>query len=151
MDFAAYSCCIAIPLTAMRLLVDGTEDMTMEEMPIIFAALGIIAATAAPITYAVLAWRRVWIALPSALVCTLSIAWLHSGMAMAVDDLNFMGNGTTWFGLSLPLFAFHAGIAATVFGTLFVLRCCGLRLLAVGNGYARRGTRPAPTTLAAAR
>jgi hypothetical protein len=135
-DFAAMSCAIALPLTIARLGAESEGEPSASEWLTILGVMAVIAASAAPICYAVLAWRRLPWALLAAAGWSLAIGLAHGLLSLWTTQLNIVGSNTTWTGAVFSSTVFHAAIAVTCGGTLAALRLCGLKLLVVAHSTA---------------
>jgi hypothetical protein len=131
LDFAALSCAVAAPLAAAR-LVNESGAWHAGDWPMFLAIEALVAATAAPIAYAVVACRRVWLAALIAAAWPLLIGGIHSWLGHWYTDLLFSGRIPQFGGIYIELVAFHSAIAFTVVATLAPLRLFGLQLLVVG-------------------
>jgi len=132
MDFAAMFLAVAFPLTLFRVLV-GTFDGDGAAVLLFVTLLSLLVlATAGPMARAVLAARRRLLWLGAAALWIVAVAWGHSLLSQLVPDFNLVSSNFTFFGLQLETMALHVGIATAVAAPLFVLRCCGLKLLVVG-------------------
>jgi hypothetical protein len=131
MDFAAYSLGVAAALAAIRLAIQA-EVLGADTLLVVLAVLLAVLLVAAPSAYAIVAWRRLWLALVAAAFWTAAVAAGHSLLASAFEGLNFFGSTGPYFaGLHLPLLAFCTGAAALVAVTMTTLRLFGLRLITV--------------------
>jgi hypothetical protein len=131
LDFAALSCAVAAPLTAAR-LVNESGAWQAGDWPMFLAIEALVAGTAAPVAYAIVACRRVWLAALIAAAWPLLIGGIHSWLGHWYNDLLFSGGTPQFAGLHIEMMAFHAGIGLTLVATLAPLRLFGLQLLVVG-------------------
>jgi hypothetical protein len=131
LDFAALSCAVAAPLTAAR-LVSESGAWSAGDWPLFVIIGTLVALTAAPLAYAVVALRRIWLAIVVAAVWPLVVSFSHSWLGRFYDDLLLSAGSPLFAGLHLEMVAFHAGIALTMILTLAPLRLFGLQLLVVG-------------------
>jgi hypothetical protein len=131
MDYAAYSLGVAAALAAVRLAIQA-EVLDPDTLLVILAVLLTVLLVAAPVTYAIVTWRRLWLALVAAAVWTLGVAGAHSLLASVFEDLDFFGStGPYLADMHLPLLGFCAGAALLVAATMTTLRLFGLRLITV--------------------
>lgn len=131
MDFAAYSLGIAAALAAIRLAIQA-EVLDPDMLLVIFAILLTVLLVAAPIAYAVVTWRWLWLALVAAAVWTFAVTAVHSLLASVLEDLDFFDSTSPVVtGLHLPLLGFCGGAAGIVAATMTTLRLFGLRLITV--------------------
>jgi hypothetical protein len=128
MDFAAMFCAVALPLTLGRVLIDAHGD-DGANLLVFMGIFGlIVAATAAPLAYAVLAGRR-WFWFAGAAIWVVGISWCQSLLVALAPDLNLFDTSASFLGLHLGLVAFHVGISASIAVPIGALRLCGLELL----------------------
>lgn len=131
MDFAAYSLGVAAALAATRLAVqaDVLDAESLLEVAVVMVAVTL---SAAPVVYALAAWRNVWLTLLAAGLWTMAVAAANSWLAHFVPVLDVFGETATSFAaVRLHLVTFYAGIALLVATTLITLRCFGLKLIVV--------------------
>jgi hypothetical protein len=131
LDLAGLSCGLAVPLMIIRLLDEYSASGTNGQWLSIFAALAAVAATAAPVSYLVLAWRHPIAVMIAAAGWILLISWTHSLLALWIKDLDIVGGAITDAGLTPQIAVFHAGVATTCMATFAMLRLFGLKLLVV--------------------
>jgi hypothetical protein len=132
LDFAALSCAVAAPLAVAR-LVNESGAWSASDWPLFVSIGTLVAVTAAPLAYAVVACRRAWFIAFLAMAWPLLIGAMHSWLGSWYDELLFSG-GAPWFAdLYLEMGAFHVAIGLTVVLTLTPLRLFGLQLLVVGR------------------
>jgi hypothetical protein len=143
LDFAALSCAVAAPLTAAR-LVNESGAWQAGDWPMFLATEALVAATAAPVAYAVVACRRIWLAALVTVAWPLLIGAIHSWLGHWYNDLLFSGGTPQLAGLYIEMLAFHAGVGLTIVMTLAPLRLFGLQLLVVGHSI--RNTAQTATT-----
>jgi hypothetical protein len=143
LDFAALSCAVAAPLTAAR-LVNESGAWEAGDWPMFLAIEALVAATAAPVAYAVVAFRRTWLAAAVVAAWPVLVSIANSWLGLLYSDLLFFGGGPQFAGVYIELVAFHVGIALTIVATLAPLRLFGLQLLIVGMN--RRDTAKTATT-----
>jgi hypothetical protein len=143
LDFAALTCAVAAPLTAAR-LVNESGAWSAGDWPMFLAIEALVVVTAAPIAYAVVACRRIWLAAAVVAVWPVVVSVANSWLGLLYSDLLFFGGGPQFAGVYMELVAFHAGIALTVVATLAPLRLFGLQLLVVGQNT-NNAVQTAPT------
>jgi hypothetical protein len=130
LDFAALCCGLAIPLTIARLSEEYLGSEGSGGWLSFFSLLGLVGATAAPVSCLILACRRPLAAIMAAVGWTIIISGMHSLLTLWVKDLDIFGGAVGW-GATPQIAAFHAGVAATCAGTFGLLRLLGLKLLVV--------------------
>jgi hypothetical protein len=130
MDIAAMMCAVALPLTLGRCLIELGEDAA--GIPLLIPIFGLfVLVTAAPMAYAALARRRIWLWRLAAIVWFVAVSWGHSLLATLVEDLDLFDSIHAGWGIDPNTFAFHAAVAASVVLPLAFLRRFGLSLLVV--------------------
>ncbi len=131
LDFAALSCAVAAPLTAAR-LVNESGAWQAGDWPMFLAIGALVAVTAAPVAYAVVACRRMWLAMVVVAAWPVLISFANSWLGRFYNDVLLFGGTPQFGGLYIELIAFHLGVGLTIVLTLAPLRLFGLRLLVVG-------------------
>ena len=124
LEFAAYFCAVALPLTLLRLASESDGDLDwalLIMLPILFLIVG---GVAMPAAYAALAPKRLALWLIAATGWVVAYSGLHVLLSRWIVDLDL-------FDSELAIFVFYGSLAATVAAPLLTLRCAGLRLIRV--------------------
>ena len=132
MSIAAFSLAIAAPLTIVRLIAESSSEY--EAAGLLFAIIAVpasIGASACPVAYSLLRWRRLPLAFVAAPCWSALIGLVHALLSLCIPALSFFNSDHTWSTDCQEIAAFHAGIAACIIPTFTALRLAGLKLFAL--------------------
>jgi hypothetical protein len=138
MSIAAFSLAIAAPLTIVRLIQQSLPSVDGNSLLFgVMAVLASISASACPVAYAVLNWRRLPLAFAIAPCWCALVAFAHALFSLLIPDLSFFNDDHAWASDWQEIAAFHTGIAACIIPTFTALHLAGLRLFALQHAYQR--------------
>jgi len=131
-DYAGYTASVAAALAVVRLSVQA-EVLGTDVLATVMGIILMVALLAGPLSYLVVAARRLGLALLVAFAWTVAIAAGHSWLSNGFESLDFFGpsSGPQFAGVRLHLAGFYSGVALLAGTTLVTLRLCGLQLIAV--------------------